>query len=301
VGNETAMSENAALAVVKETFGEFGSDKAARLAAAISYTAIFSIAPLFIIMIAIAGYFFGLSNGGHGHHVAQQQIVGAVSSAMGKDAGDTVNTLIKSTYSKPHQGFIASLISWIVFIVGAMGLFASLQDSLNTVWHVEPKKMGLWTIVRERAAALAGVIGIGLLLIISAIANAAFTFVSTYLTKLFPFPAFGALLQLATYVLSLVIVTILFAFIYKVLPDAKIAWSDVWLGAIVTAILFMIGQVIISLYIGHSGVSSTYSGFGSLLAILLWIYYSSMILLLGAEFTKVYAKHRGTAIAGVTA
>ncbi len=209
--------------------------------------------------------------------------------------------MVTAAYNNRHQGLIASIFSWIIFIVGATGVFASLQDALNTVWHVEPRKVGVWTMVRERSATLGMVLGIGFLLLVSAIMSAAFAFVSGYLTHLFPFPAFGALLQIVTYVLSLAVVTLLFALIYKVLPDAKVAWSDVWVGALVTSVLFVVGQIAIGFYLGRTGVSSTYGAIGSLLVILLWVYYSSMILLFGAEFTKVFARHRGSEISSTLA
>ena len=295
------MKAGDALSMVKETASEFSADKAPRLAAALSYSTIFSIVPLFIITIAIVGWFFGLS-GPHSHTRAEAQLLGAVGRTMGPDAAKTVRGMVTAAYSNRHQGLIASVISWIVFIVGATGVFAALQDALNTVWHVEPRgKVGIWTMVRERTATLGMVLGIGFLLLVSAIASAVFAFVSAYLTHIFPFPAFGALLQIATYVLSLAIITLLFALIYKVLPDAKIAWGDVWVGALVTSVLFVVGQIAIGFYLGRTGVASTYGAIGSLLVILLWIYYSSMILLFGAEFTKVFARRHGSEISTLAA
>lgn len=282
-----------ALKLAKESWTEFSADKAPRLAAAIAYSSVFAIAPLIIIAIAIAGWYFGLSNGGHGHHIVQQKIVEQITAAMGKDAGTTVDGMIKGSY-KQHNGLLASIIGWILVLVGASGVFAALQDALNTVWHVEPKGGGIKHLIAEKLSAMAMVLGIGIVMLASFLASAALTFVSTYLTKLLPFPGLGVLLLVANYVLSVAIFGLLFAMILRFLPDRPIEWRDVWSGALVTAVLFEVGQILISLYLGKSGVASGYGAAGAVLVILLWAYYSALVLLFGAEFTKVFARTHGS-------
>ncbi|MFN2460331.1 MAG: YihY/virulence factor BrkB family protein [Candidatus Velthaea sp.] len=281
--------------MIKETFSEWSNDKAPRLAAALSYSTIFSIAPLLIIVIAIAGTILGFREE-HGHTDVENQLVGQISSRVGPQAGDMVRSMITANFSKASSGIFAQIVGYIMFIVGASGVFAALQDSLNTVWHVELPKRGIWVTVRERVASLGMVLVIGFLLLVSFIASAALAIVSAYLTHLLPFPGAGLLFQAVNYLVSLGVVTLLFALIYKYLPDAKIDWSDVWVGSAMTALLFVVGQALIGIYIARSGVASAYGAAGALLAILIWIYYSSMILLMGAEFTKVYARRRGKSL-----
>lgn len=281
------------LALAKESWTEFNADKSPRLAAAIAYAAVFAIAPLFIIVIAIAGWYFGLANGGHGHHIVQEKIVSQISASMGRDAGETVNGMIAASY-KNRNGLLASIVGWILVLVGASGVFAALQDALNTVWHIEPKRSGIMAVVREKIAAIGMVIGLGIVMLASFLASATLTFVSTYLSGAFPFPGLGALLLILNYVVSVGVIGLLFAMIFRYLPDRSIAWHDVLSGAFTTAVLFEVGQALISLYLGKSGVASGYGAAGAVLVILLWAYYSALVLLLGAEFTKVWARRHGS-------
>lgn len=287
------------LALAKESWTEFNADKSPRLAAAIAYAAVFAIAPLFIIVIAIAGWYFGLGNGGHGHHIVQEKIVSQISASMGSEAGETVNGMIAASY-KNRNGLLASIVGWILVLVGASGVFAALQDALNTVWHVEPKRLGIMAVLREKIAAIGMVIGLGIVMLASFLASATLTFVSTYLSGAFPFPGLGALLLILNYVVSVGVIGLLFAMIFRYLPDRSIAWHDVLSGAFTTAVLFEVGQALISLYLGKSGVASGYGAAGAVLVILLWAYYSALVLLLGAEFTKVWARRHGSD-AGVVA
>jgi membrane protein len=288
--------------MLKQTFQNWNADKAQRLAASLSYTTIFAIAPLLIIAIAIAGYVIGVANGtGHGHTLAETKLLGAIQSSAGTEAADTVRQMVSASFNKPRQSIIAQVIGWLTFILGAAGLFAALQDALNTVWHVEPVKRNLWETIRDRVMSL-GMLGvIGFFLLVTTAANAIISFVSAHVTQALPFPGAGIVFAIVNWVVTIALVTLLFAMIFKFLPDAEIAWRDVWTGALFTAILFVIGQTLIALYIGRAGVASAYGAAGSLLVLLLWIYYSSMILLFGAEFTRVYAEKHGSRVAALEA
>ncbi len=285
------------IALLRETFTAWNEDKAPRLAAALSFSTIFSIAPLIILIIAIVGTVLGLGGGlQHPHGNVEAKLLDQIQSHVGAQTANMIRDMVAASFSKPHQGIIAQIIGWLTFIIGASGVFAALQDSLNTVWHVEPKKQSIWLTIRQRVASLGMILVIGFLLLVTFVLSAALAFVSTYLTHLLPFPGAGLLFTVVNYVVSLAIVTVLFALIYKILPDATIAWADVWTGAGITSLLFVIGQALIGLYLAKSGTASAYGAAGSLLVLLLWIYYSAMILLFGAEFTKLYAARRGAAI-----
>jgi membrane protein len=289
------MQMRDALPLLKDTFSEFNEDKVPRLAAALSYATIFSIAPLFIITISVVAFFLNPAAGGAGHHgQTEDALVNTIRGAMGDDAAKTVRGMVTAAFNRPRSGRIAAILGWITLIIGASGLFAALQDSLNTVWHVEAKKQSIWATVRERVASLGMVLAIGFVLLVSFAVNAVAQFATTYLQKLMPFPQFGVIVLAVSTVVSLLLITLLLALIFRVLPDVKIAWKDVGLGAFATALLFLVGQWAIGLYIGKTGVASSYGAAGSLIVILLWVYYSSMIILLGAEFTKVYARLHGS-------
>jgi membrane protein len=283
------------LGLLKETFEHFNADKVPRLAAALSYTTIFAIAPVFIIIIAIAGYAIGVANGtGQGHAVAEERMLAAVQGSAGKEAADTVRQLVTAAFAKPAPSIIAQIVGWIVLLLGAVGLFAALQDALNTVWDAHPPRRGLWLAIRDRIASFGMLLAIAFLLLVTSIVNAGIGIVSTHLVALLPFAGAGALLTVVNWVVSIALIGLLFALMYKVLPDVEIAWDDVRTGALVTAVLFVAGQSLIALYLAHAGVASGYGAAGSLLVLLLWIYYSSLVLLIGAEFTHVYALRHGS-------
>jgi membrane protein len=290
-----AMALHADLGMLKETYARFNADKAPRLAAALSYTTIFALAPVFLIVIAVTGQILSLTNGGHGHLI-EDQMLEAIKRSAGQEAADTVKQMVTASFGHRAQGGIAQAVGWITLLLGAAGLFAALQDALNTVWHVEPPEKPLWTAIRDRLASIGMLLAIGFLLLVTTAINAAIAYVSTYVARALPFPGAGILFTLVNWVVSLAIVTLMFALMYKYLPDAKIEWRDVRTGALVTAVLFVIGQALIALYLGRAGVASAYGAAGSLLVLLLWVYYSSLILLIGAEFTRVYAERRGSRI-----
>ncbi|GAC1303185.1 MAG: hypothetical protein NVSMB19_13050 [Vulcanimicrobiaceae bacterium] len=276
------------VAQLKATWQAFNEDKAQRLAASIAYSTIFSIAPLLILVVAIVGGVLNMR--GHGGHTSTlNALLGAIRHSAGPGAADTVKALIEASFNKPKQGLIAQILGWIFFFVGASGLFAALQDALNAIWHVEAAKGGWKHMVRDRIASFGMIVVVGFLMLVTFLANATISFVSAHFLGAIPFAANPIVLSSIDQIISVAVITVIFALLYKILPDVHIAWNDVWIGAAFTAVLFVIGEALIGLYIAHGGVASAYGAAGSLLVALIWIYYSAMILLLGAEFTKVHA------------
>lgn len=273
--------------LLKETFAEWSQDKVSRLAAALAYYTVFSLAPLLIIVVAIAGLVFG-------EEAARGEIVGQIQGLVGKDGAEVIQTAIQNA-SKPAQGTIASVISIVVLLFGASGVFAELQDSLNTVWEVQPKPdRGLLNVLRTRFLSFSVVLGVGFLLIVSLVLSAVLAAISAFLGDTLPGLAF--FWSVANFILSFAITTVLFGLIYKVLPDVKITWNDVWIGAAITSLLFSVGRFLLGVYLGNSSFGSTYGAAGSLVIILAWVYYAAQILFLGAEFTQVYARRYGSGI-----
>jgi len=273
--------------LIKETFREWSEDKAVRLAAALAYYTVVALAPLLIIILAIAGLFFG-------RDAAQGQIVAQINSLVGEQSGEAIQGIIANA-SQPKSGIIASIFGIAALLFGASGVFGELQEGLNTVWEVQPKPgRGIIGIIKDRFLSLTMVFGVGFLLLVSLVLSAGLSALGEYLKGLLPLPE--VVLQGLNFIISFVVISLLFAMLFKVLPDAKIAWNDVWTGAVITALLFTVGKFLLGLYIGRSSVGSAYGAAGSLIVILIWIYYSSQILFLGAEFTKVYANKYGSLI-----
>ena len=284
---DTIMKPKEIFELLKETFNEWSEDKASRLAASLAYYTVFSIAPLLIIVIAVAGLVFG-------REAAQGQIEGQIQGLIGEESAEFVQALIEASSNKT-TGTIATVIGIATLIFGATGLFGQLQDALNTIWEVTPKPgRGVMGIIKDRFFSFTMVLGIGFLLMVSLVVSAALAVVNEYMSGLFGDIAYVG--EAINFIISFAVITLLFAMIYKVLPDVEIAWSDVWIGAAVTALLFTIGKFLIGLYLGHSAVASSYGAAGALVVVLLWVYYSAQILLLGAEFTQVYAKRFGSHI-----
>ncbi|MEH1811523.1 MAG: YihY/virulence factor BrkB family protein [Nostoc sp.] len=273
--------------LLQETFKEWSEDKASRLAAALAYYTIFSIAPLLIIVIAIAGAVFG-------EEAARGQIVGQIQGLVGVDGAKFLETAIKNA-NQPKTGAIASLISVVVLLVGATGLFTELQDAMNTIWEVKPKPgRGINNMIRLRVLSFAMVIGIGFLLLVSLVISTILATLVTYFSNLLP--GFDFIWQIANLIISFAITTVLFGLIFKVLPDVKIAWSDVLVGASLTSVLFSIGRFLLGQYLGNGSFGSTYGAAGSLVVILAWVNYAAQILFFGAEFTQVYSRRHGSGI-----
>ncbi|MCX7592193.1 MAG: YihY/virulence factor BrkB family protein [Fischerella sp.] len=271
----------------QETFSEWQKDKASRLAAALAYYTIFSIAPLLIIVIAIAGAVFGEA-------AATDAIFNQLQGLIGSEGAKVIQNAIENA-SQPRAGTIASLISIFVLIFGATGLFTELQDSLNTIWEVQPKPGKLVkNMVRQRFLSFAMILAIGFLLLVSLVISAVLQGVINYFSHLLP--GVDALWQLANFILGFAIATLLFGLIFKVLPDAKITWKDVLIGAAITSLLFSLGRYALGHYLGNATFGSTYGAAGSIVVILVWVYYAAQILFFGAEFTQVYARRYGSRI-----
>ncbi|MBD2410949.1 ribonuclease BN [Nostoc calcicola FACHB-389] len=281
------MNLQAIWSLFQETFKEWSEDKASRLAAALAYYTIFSIAPLLIIVIAIAGAVYG-------EEAARGEIVRQIQGLVGPDGAEFIQTAIQNA-NKPQTGVMASVISIVVLLLGATGLFTELQDSLNTIWEVKPKPgRGVTNIIRLRFLSFAMVLGIGFLLLVSLVISTVLAALATYFSNLIPGVDF--LWQILNFIISFAITTFLFGLIFKVLPDVKIAWSDVLIGAILTSFLFSIGRFLLGQYLGNGSFGSTYGAAGSLVVILAWVNYAAQILFFGAEFTQVYSRRHGSGI-----
>ena len=275
--------------LLKQTVTEWNEDQATVLAAALAYYTIFALAPTLIIVVAVAGLVFGQGT-------AQEALLEEVTAAVGSDVAGVLRTLLENT-SQSGSGVLATVIGVALLIFGATGLFAQLQNALNRVWGVKPNpSAGVMNILRTRVLSLGMVLVIGFLLLVSLLLSAALSVVSNYFSDLLFLPGEETFWQFMNFALSTAVITLLFAMIFKYLPDVKVTWRDVWVGALVTSLLFSLGKFLISYYIGSSSVSSTDGAAGSLVVLLLWIYYSAQILLFGAEFTQVYGRRFGSGI-----
>jgi membrane protein len=269
----------------KETVTEWSADSASSRAAALSYYAALSISPLLIIAISIAGLAFGPDE-------VRGQVMVQVRDLVGSAGAEVIDSMLRSTNSK-SGGIIATAIGLGTLLFGAGAVFVELQDALNHFWGVEqPEGVGLWDFVRNRLLSFAMVLGIGFLMLVSLLLSAAIAAFGGFITGFFP--AFVVAAQLVNAVLSLAIITVLFALIYKVLPNVELHWRDVWTGALATAVLFTIGKFLIGFYLGKASTASPYGAAGSVIVILLWVYYSALIVYFGAEFTKVFAREHGS-------
>ncbi len=273
--------------LLRETFKQWQEDKASRIAAALAYYTVFSISPLLVIAIAIAGAFFG-------QQTAQDQIIDQLTDLVGKDAVKPI-LLALDNISQPEIRGIASLISIGVLLLGASGIFAQLQDALNTVWKVKPQPgQGVGIFIRKRISSFLMVLAIGFLLILSLILSAVVSALSKYQTDFLPGSAI--LWENLDFIVSLGLMTFLFCLMFKYVPDVKIAWKDVIVGSVITALLFLFGKFLLGVYISKGSLGSAYGAAGSLIVFLAWVYYSAQIILLGAEFTQVYTRMYGSKV-----
>ena len=272
--------------LLKQTFNSWSADKAPRLGAALAYYAVFSLAPLLIIVVGIAGLVFG-------ERAAQGKVVNQIKDAVGEPVALAIQDLLKNAHASGGS-LTATLLGMVVLFFGATGLFVELQDALNTIWKVTPAPDRPYLgILRGRFLSFTVVLVAALLLFISLIVSAALSALSRWMDTM-ALPGGFAVWQAANALISFLFTTFLFAMVYKILPDVKICWRDVWTGALFTALLFTLGKYLISLYLGRSGTSSAFGAAGSLVIILLWVYYSAQIFLFGAEFTHVYADRFGS-------
>ena len=271
--------------LAKTAFGNWTDDYAPSMGAALAYYTVFSIAPLLVIVIAAAALIFG-------QDAAQAAIIEQASGMIGENGAKAIEGMLASA-QKPREGMIASALGILILIVGATTVFAELETNLNRVWKVEPDKgSGPWHFIRTRLLAFGMVLAIGFLLIVSLVVGAGIAAWGKYWSGWFG--GLEVLLHAANFVVSVAVITVLFAIIYKFIPRVAIRWRDVWIGALVTSLLFTLGKFLIGLYIGKTGVESSYGAAGALAVILVWVHYSAQIFLLGAEFTKVYAESHGS-------
>ena len=273
--------------LLQETFQEWQEDKASRIAAALAYYTVFSISPLLVIAIAIAGAFFG-------QQTAQEQITAQLTELVGEDGVKPI-LLALNNMSQPKIRGIASWISIGVLILGASGIFAQLQDALNTVWNVKPQPgQGILPFIRKRLASFLMVLAICVLLMGSLVLSGIISAVRTYQTDILP--GSTILWKHLDFFVSLGLMTFLFGLMFKYVPDIKIAWKDVLVGSVITALLFLFGKFLLGMYLSKGSLGSAYGAAGSLIVFLAWVYYSAQIVLLGAEFTQVYTRRYGSKI-----
>ena len=268
---------------IKDVFEKFIDDKAPKLGAALSFYTLFSLAPLLIIAISVAGSIFG-------RRAARGEIVGQIKSLVGEEGARVVQTALRNAHLG-HESGIALIISIATLIIGSTIVFVDLQESLDMVWKVKPKpgRGMIKGLLKDRIRSFAVVVGTGFLLLVSLIVSAVISAINNYVSEqFFELPVYY--LEISNLFVSLFIIFLLFMLLFKFLPDVNIRWKHVWVGALVTAVLFVIGKYLIGLYLGTSTLSSTYGAAGSLVIVLLWVYYSTQILFLGAEFTQVYVE-----------
>jgi membrane protein len=270
--------------MLKDTVLAFINDEALSRGAAIAFYTVTSIAPVLLIVIAIAGLAFG-------QEAAQNAITAQLSDLMGQQTAEVLQAAVANASSK-SSGITATIIGIVTLLVTASGVFGEMQSALNAIWKAKPKGTTVSRLIRAHAASLGLVVTLGFLLMVSLVVSTALTAFGNYLDAILPFGKI--ILTVLNVLVSLLLISCLFAAIYKVLPDRDLQWSDVVVGAVATAILFTIGKSLISWYIGSSAVASSFGAAGALIVLLLWVYYSAQIFLLGAEFTKVYATTRGS-------
>jgi membrane protein len=276
-----------AVRLLRASAREWSNDNAPRLGASLSYYTIFSLAPVLLLVIAVAGLVLG-------PEAAQGKIVEQLSGLLGADAAKAIQTMLEKANQR-GSGIVATVIGFVTLIIGATGVMIELQDALNTVWKVVAKPgRGLKGIIRDRLLSFGIVLGFGFLLLVSLVLSAAVALLDSWIGAVIP--GWVIMGYVLSYGISLGLVTFVLAAIFKILPDVKISWRDVGVGALVTSVLFHLGKFGISLYIGKASVASTFGAAGSLAVLLVWVYYSSQIVLFGAEFTRVYANEYGTRV-----
>ena len=277
--------------LLKTAFAGFGQDKAARLGAALAYYTVFSIPSLLILLIGAAGLVFG-------RQAVQGDIVGTLGGLIGPQGARAIQDMLRNMTLERH-GIAATVIGIVTLILGASGMFGQLKDALNTIWEVQPRASsgivaGITSYLRGNLTSVVTLVGTAFLLVVSLVVNTAVAALGHWLSQ--ALPGGDALWHAVNFVLTLLALTLMFGLMFKYVPDVKIKWRDVWVGAIVTAILFTIGEWLIGLYLGRTNVGSAFGAAGSLIVILVWIYYSAQIFFFGVEYTKAYATRYGSRI-----
>jgi membrane protein len=270
-----------------ETYAAWTRDRAMTLGAALAFYTTFSMAPLLIIVIAIFGVILGEAT-------VQAEILRRVEDLIGPQGAEAVRMMITDAY-RPGSGLVATIIGIAVILVGSTSAFVMLNQALNILWGAPPNPTApIWNLIKERLLSFVMILTIGLLLVLSFTLSIVLSLVTGFFQDLLPLPPF--LIQGADFLISLLLVTLLFAAVFKVLPDVKIAWADVWVGAAITAILFSLGKFLFGMYLARSSIRSAYGAASSLAIFLMWVYYSAQIFFIGAEITQVYANRYGSRV-----
>jgi len=274
--------------VLKEAAQGFSQDNCAKLSAALSYYTIFAIGPMFVIVISLSAVFYG-------RDAVQGKLYGQIKDVIGSDAALQVQDIIKNSQHS-NRGLVGTIIGTVILVIGATGIFTEIQDSINFIWSLRAKpKRGIVKYLINRLLSFSLIVSLGFLLIVSLVVSALLDLLSDRLTHYFPHTTVYIFL-VVNFILIFTIISLLFAIIFKVLPDGKIKWKDAFIGAGFTAVLFIIGKAAISFYLGRSNLGATYGTAASVIIILTWVYYTSLILYFGAEFTKSFALEYGGGI-----
>lgn len=277
------MNYKSILSMISQTFSAWNQHEAQRLGAALAFYTMLSLAPLVILVIAVGAMVFG-------HSTAQNQVLGQIESMVGHQGSEAVKGMIEQA-QKPSSGAFASIVAVVTLLFGASGVFGELRSALNKMWDVNPKSdRGIWGTIKQRFFSFGMVLAVGFLLLVSLVVSAALAALGKFFGGLLPMPEL--VLSGINFVVSVAGTTILFALIFRFVPETTMAWKNVWIGATVTALLFTIGKFLIGLYLGKAAIGSAYGAAGSLVLIIVWVYYSAMIFLLGAEFTQVQTSPR---------
>ena len=279
------MSPGALWWVLKHAFIGWWDDNVPRLGASLAYYTLFALSPILLVATSIAGLAFG-------REAVRGEIVGQIQGLVGRQGAEVVQAMLEGA-SKPSASILATAAGVVTFFLGATGAFLELQTALNAIWRVKPRPdVSIRTFLLQRLISFGLVVGLGFLLLVSLLVSAALAGLNRYLGH--AFPALAAIWEASSALVSLFVVTLLFAMVYKILPDVRLGWRDVWIGALVTAGFFSVGKQLIGLYLGTSSVASSYGAAGSVVVLLVWVYYSAQVVLLGAEFTRFHVeKFRG--------
>jgi membrane protein len=274
------MNFKAGIGLLKDTFNKWTAHKAPRLGASVAFYTLLSFAPLLILIAAVIALVFT-------KEAAHKDLVDQARQMIGSRGADTVNSLLANA-QKPSSGILASIIAFITLLFGASSVFIELRDALNTIWDVTPQSSSGWKgMLKDRLFSFGMVLSVGFLLLVSLILSAALAFLGKFFGEAVPIPP--AILETVNFVVSFAVITILFALMFKFVPAVHISWRDVLIGAIGTALLFTIGKFLLGVYLGKASVGSAYGAAGSLVAVIVWVYYSAQIFFFGAEFTRVYS------------
>lgn len=292
-----SLADSTPARIAKTTFSEFSENRCMQMAAALAYYTTFSIAPLMVIVIAVAGWVMQSSGTASSEEEVKTQIVSQIGSLVGEQPAEQIGTMVSASQTG-GDSWMTTIVSIIVLLFGATAVVGQLQASMNQAWGVEPDpdQGGIGNFIRKRILSLAMILGVAFLLLVSLILNTALEAFNDYFSRYLPEAVASWVPRLSNFLIQLLITTGLFAAVFKVLPDVDIRWRDVGVGAFATALAFGIGRFVISIYLANSDVTNGFGAAGSLVLFLVWIYYSSLIFLLGVEFTQAYVRHQGRRI-----